>query len=270
MAAATETWRSKLGNKYPKRDVEQWDAQMKAELAALRKLGSNKSCFDCGSSDTTWASPKLGVFICTTCSDIHRAAGAHITCVKNFSTYLWGPDEVEVMQAVGNSKGRDIYGNATVLPSDPKHHKVAACTKKYGCPSVGNAIQALVAAAAADACASPKTEPLVQPPSLASIKRGETWAAGSQGHVNSKTKSAAASGADWFDDFLAQDSFVPAPACVNKSAAPVQSETAEAMDLDDFLNMCSGSGPPHAATKKKQACLGHGLDDLIFEDFGKC
>lgn len=62
-------------------------------------------------------------------SDVHRAAGAHITCVKNFSTYLWGPDEVEVMKAVGNSKGRDVYGDVTVLASDPKHHKVAACTK---------------------------------------------------------------------------------------------------------------------------------------------
>lgn len=87
-------------------------------------------------------------------------------------------------------------------------------------------------------------------------------------HVNSKAKPAGAVDTDWFDELFAQDSFVSAPACVNKSATPLQSETTEAMDLDDFLNMCSSSGPPNEATKKKQDCLGHGLDDLIFEDFG--
>lgn len=42
-----------------------------------------------------------------TCSDVHRAAGAHITCVKNFNTYLWSPDEVHMMRMVGNRKGKD-------------------------------------------------------------------------------------------------------------------------------------------------------------------
>eukprot|EP00427_Karlodinium_veneficum_P010315 CAMPEP_0169093204 /NCGR_PEP_ID=MMETSP1015-20121227/17312_1 /TAXON_ID=342587 /ORGANISM="Karlodinium micrum, Strain CCMP2283" /LENGTH=283 /DNA_ID=CAMNT_0009153829 /DNA_START=68 /DNA_END=919 /DNA_ORIENTATION=- len=81
-----DTWRSKCGNKYAKKDIEKWDSALKKELAALRQLPHNKKCFDCDADDCTWASPKLGIFICVACSDVHRAAGAHITCVKNFNT----------------------------------------------------------------------------------------------------------------------------------------------------------------------------------------
>jgi len=131
-----DTWRSKCGNKYAKKDIEKWDLPLKKELAALRQLPHNKKCFDCDADDCTWASPKLGIFICVACSDVHRAAGAHITCVKNFNTYLWGPDEVEVMRAVGNKTGKELYGSVVVSTSESKDSKVASCTKKYGSPQI--------------------------------------------------------------------------------------------------------------------------------------
>jgi len=268
-AVAVETWRSKLGNKYQKKDIEKWESQQKSELASLRKLGPNKKCFDCGSCDTTWASPKLGIFICTACSDVHRAAGAHITCVKNFSTYFWGPDEVEVMKAVGNSRGTCIYGDATVQPSDSKNYKVIACTKKYGCPQIEESIRALIASSTEALRAGPTSEPRAQPPNSALIACAGSCSAESQVDAVATAKPIAASDTDWFDELFAQQDFLPAPVYTSGLTAGEQSATTDTMDLDHFLNMCSSSGPAAVAIDKKQDLLGHGLDDPVFADFGK-
>jgi len=267
-AVAAETWRSKLGNKYQKKDIDKWDSQLKAELTALRKLGPNKKCFDCGSCDTTWASPKLGIFMCTSCSDVHRAAGAHITCVKNFSTYLWGPDEVEVMKAVGNCRGRGIYGDATVQPSDPKNFKVIACTNKYGCPHIEESIRVLIASATEASCARPVSEPPVQPPNSAWIAPAGACSAESRIHVVAKAKPIAASDTDWFDELFAQQDLLPAPVHTSELRAGEQSATTDAMDLDTFLHMCSSSEPAAVVADKRQDLLSHGLDDPVFADFG--
>jgi len=182
MAAVPEVWRSKLGKKYQKKDIEAWDLRLKAELAALKKIGCNTKCFDCGASDVTWASPKLGIFMCVACSDVHRAAGAHITCVKNFSTYFWGPDEVARMKAVGNARGAERYGQAGVLSSDSKDHKVRACTKKYGSSEVQKAIESQIAAITSDAAsfsqleAKSKRPALSMPVTSATAARGYTTA----------------------------------------------------------------------------------------------
>jgi len=88
---------------------------------------------------------------------VHRAAGAHITCVKNFSTYLWGPDEVALMKSTGNKNGRELYGSVTVLPSDTKQHKVDVCTAKYGNPKVQKTIELQVAAATALTSTGPRS-----------------------------------------------------------------------------------------------------------------
>jgi hypothetical protein len=146
-ATSYEAWRSKLGNKYAKKEIEKWDTQLKGQLSALRRASHNRKCFECGADDCTWASPKLGIFICVSCSDVHRAAGAHITCVKNFNTYLWGPDEVELMKAVGNKRGKELYGSSVVSPSDSKESKVASCTQRYGSAQVQGLVQKEIALA---------------------------------------------------------------------------------------------------------------------------
>lgn len=199
MAAVPEVWRSKLGKKYQKKDIETWDVRLKAELAALKKTGCNTKCFDCGASDVTWASPKLGIFMCVACSDVHRATGAHITCVKNFSTYFWGPDEVELMKAVGNARGAELYGQARVRSSDSKDHKIRACTKKYGSSEVQKAIKSQIAAVTSDAASFSELEAESKRPAFS---MSATCAPPATGYNTATAEVKDRLETDWFDELF--------------------------------------------------------------------
>jgi len=125
-------WTSKLGNKYPMVVMQQNDQAAQKELKSLRSLRGNTTCADCGRHDTSWSSVSHGVFICITCSDVHRSVGTHITKVKGCTgTYLWGPDELEKMRAIGNQRGAEIYGTKKVDPDASKDQKQVYVTEKY-------------------------------------------------------------------------------------------------------------------------------------------
>lgn len=125
-------WTSKLGNKYPMAQIQQNDQASQKELKRLRGLRCNSTCADCGRLDNTWASISHGVFICVVCSDVHRSVGTHISKVKGCTgTYLWGPDELEKMQAMGNHMGEEVYGSQKVDPNASKEQKQKYVTEKY-------------------------------------------------------------------------------------------------------------------------------------------
>merc|ERR1712061_343936 len=102
------------------------------ELNRLRALPENSYCADCASRDNSWASVTHGVFLCIVCSDVHRAVGTHITKMKGCTgTYLWGPDELEKMQPVGNRKGDELYGSDKISPDASKAEKQKFVEAKY-------------------------------------------------------------------------------------------------------------------------------------------
>ena len=110
-------WTSKLGNKYLKTDMERDEIRTKIILDSLRRLPQNRKCADCGSEPTVWASVNLGAFLCLRCGSIHRGIGTHISKPKGCTgTYLWGPDEVEQMRAVGNDRVNVTYGGSGDRP----------------------------------------------------------------------------------------------------------------------------------------------------------
>jgi GTPase-activating protein that regulates ARFs (ADP-ribosylation factors), involved in ARF-mediated vesicular transport len=146
-----DSWLSKLGNSYPRKEIELNEKASKAFLDKLRHLPHNKKCADCGMEPTVWASVNLGVFLCLRCGSIHRGIGTHISIPKgctgnltynyilkyrflltfmmnkyfphltvfdNVGTYLWGPDELQNMESMGNDKAEVMYGGRENRPSD--------------------------------------------------------------------------------------------------------------------------------------------------------
>lgn len=129
-------WRSKLGAEFPRELIERLDSDHHATLGQLRREPANAACAECLTGDTNWASVNLGVFLCVRCADVHRSLGTHISKVKGCGgTYLWGPDEVSQMQAIGNARAAECYCGGGDVPKmsidSSKEELVDFCLKKY-------------------------------------------------------------------------------------------------------------------------------------------
>lgn len=81
----------------------------KKDVESLCKNGPNSQCADCNASGTRWAPVNHGVFVCIRCSGIHRSLGTHISKVKSTNLDKWTKVEIEMMRAIGNQRGKEIF-----------------------------------------------------------------------------------------------------------------------------------------------------------------
>ncbi|KAG7335137.1 hypothetical protein KOW79_001733 [Hemibagrus wyckioides] len=80
----------------------------KRRVRELLDRPGNECCSDCLAPGPEWASFTLGVFICQSCSGIHRSI-PQISRVKSVFIDPWEKSEVELMASIGNSSAKGKY-----------------------------------------------------------------------------------------------------------------------------------------------------------------
>uniref|UniRef100_A0A4X2LLR0 ArfGAP with dual PH domains 1 n=1 Tax=Vombatus ursinus TaxID=29139 RepID=A0A4X2LLR0_VOMUR len=86
--------------------------EKKRALLELLHRDGNQLCADCGAPDPDWASYTLGVFICLSCSGIHRNV-PNVSKVKSVRLDAWDEAQIEFMACNGNHAGRAKYESKT-------------------------------------------------------------------------------------------------------------------------------------------------------------
>jgi len=106
--------------------------QLREKMLLLLQVVGNNVCVECGEPEPQWASVSLGIFLCITCSGIHRNLGVHISRVKSLFLDNWKREELESMLDNGNSKSRQTWEGS--LPSyfiKPTHSDSVPLKEQY-------------------------------------------------------------------------------------------------------------------------------------------
>eukprot|EP00835_Amoeboradix_gromovi_P003308 NODE_213_length_14376_cov_0.499054.p8 type:complete len:204 gc:universal NODE_213_length_14376_cov_0.499054:6895-6284(-) len=70
----------------------------------------NMRCCDCKQPMPSWASLDFGIYICLTCSGIHRGMGVHVSFVRSLNLDNWTELQYQRMEMGGNRRFQEFVG----------------------------------------------------------------------------------------------------------------------------------------------------------------
>lgn len=80
-----------------------------ATKKAIKSIPGNAVCADCRAASPDWASVSFGILVCIQCSGIHRSLGVHLSKIRSLNLDFWNPENVELMQELGNERSWSIF-----------------------------------------------------------------------------------------------------------------------------------------------------------------